>query len=145
MKKEEPMGHLLNELARLFRVCVHHEAAKRGISGTYFYILNYLYHQQEKDITQSDICQFSRLKAPTISITLQSMESEGLLERVKTGNDNRKTFVKLTKKGIKKSQSLVEVFNKYDDLLVSSLTEEELDGFYESAEKMSKLLREQVK
>lgn len=137
-------GYQINELARLFRRVVHMEAKKIGISGPYFFIINYLSHHQEIDVAQSDICSFLNLKAPTISITLQNMENEGYLVRVKSEEDNRKTYVKLTNKGLEKAQMLKNVFKAADELVESALSADELKVLYSYIDRMCDVLRAKV-
>lgn len=142
--KEKPIGYCLHELAKLFRTAVKQEVNQMGISTSYFHILNFLSFNHTCRITQSDICSYAKLKAPTISITLQNMESDGLLERVKCETDSRKTYVKLTESGHALARKVRDVFMHIDNVVENSISKEKLATFYESMESMAVELRKKV-
>ena len=97
---DKPLGHRMGEVSRLFHNKVKKLANDNGISTTYFHIIGFLKRNKNENITQKDICEFVKMKAPTISLTLNSMEQEGYVERVKSETDSRCTYVVLTKKGV---------------------------------------------
>lgn len=142
--KEKPIGYCLHELAKLFRTAVKQEVNQMGISTSYFHILNYLSFNHTCKITQSDICSYAKLKAPTISITLQNMENDGLLERVKCEIDSRKTYVKLTDAGHELAKKVKDVFMHIDSVVENSISREKLASFYDCMESMAVELRKKV-
>jgi DNA-binding MarR family transcriptional regulator len=134
----KPLGHRMGEVARLFHNKVKKIANDNGVSTTYFHIIGFLRRNRGNNITQKEICEFIKMKAPTISLTLQSMEQEGLVERVKSEEDSRCTYVVLTKKGEELDDKIKGFFYTTEKLMESFLTEEELNVFINCLDKISK-------
>lgn len=133
----KPLGHKIGEVSRLFHNKVKKLANDSGISQTYFFIIGYLRRNTDHNITQKDICEFIKMKAPTISLTLQSMEQEGLVERVKSETDSRCTYVVLTKKGEELDEKIRGFFRTTEELMESALSKDELEIFNNCLEKIS--------
>ena len=136
----KPLGFRIGEVSRLFHNKVKKLANDNGISQTYFHILGYLRRNKDNRITQKDICEFIKMKAPTISLTLQSMEQEGLVERVKSESDSRCTYVVLTKKGEELDDQIRGFFHMTDKMMEDALTDEELSVFLRCLDKISERL-----
>ena len=136
----KPLGYKIGEISRLFHNKVKKLANDNGISTTYFHIIGFLKRNKENNITQKDICEFVKMKAPTISLTLQSMEQEGYVERVKSESDSRCTFVVLTKKGEELDDKIRGFFHTAEETMVNALTSDELAVFNLCLEKISKEL-----
>ena len=117
-------------------------ANDNGISQTYFHIISFLRRNSDKNITQKEICEFIKMKAPTISLTLQSMEQEGLVERIKSETDSRCTYVVLTKKGEELDERIKGFFRSTEEILESALTKDELETVNTILEKISLRLEE---
>ena len=65
-------------------------------------------HLARKDnVTQLDLVHATRLKAPTVSICLRKMESDGLVIRHADEHDMRATRVLLTEKGRNIDRSVI--------------------------------------
>jgi DNA-binding MarR family transcriptional regulator len=136
--ENKPLGHRMGEVARLFHNRVKKIANDNGVSTTYFHIIGFLKRNKENNITQKEICEYIKMKAPTISLTLQSMEQDGLVERVKSDVDSRCTYVVLTKKGEELDDKIKGFFVTTEKLMESFLTEEELKTFISCLDKISK-------
>ena len=142
MKKELPLGYRIAELSKLFREGIRLKANSLGINSTYTYILQFLEKNQNVDITQCDIAKVVCLKAPTISLTLNQMEQEGLIYRIKSDTDSRKMLVKLTQNGLDTSCQLRAVYQNEEALLVNALTSDEYDNLVKYLEKMKNAILE---
>ena len=138
--ENKPLGFKIGEVSRLFHNKVKKLANDNGISQTYFHIICFLRRNKENNITQKDICEFIKMKAPTISLTLQSMEQEGLVERVKSLTDSRCTYVVLTKKGEELDDKIRGFFYSTEQLMLDALSLEELKMFNECLEKIGERL-----
>lgn len=140
----EPIGYRIKEISRLFGEVVKNKVLKSGMSVTQFHIIKYLDKNKNLEITQKDICDFLRMKAPTISITLSNLEDDNLIVRKKSLSDNRKTIISLTNKGEEQSKKFKSLFKEVDNLMESVITKEELEVFYLALDKMKEAL-ERVK
>ena len=136
----KPLGFKIGEVSRLFHNKVKKLANDNGISQTYFHIIGFLRRNKDNNITQKDICEFIKMKAPTISLTLQSMEQEGLVERVKSETDSRCTYVVLTKKGEELDDKIRGFFHSTEQMMLDSLSSDELKVFIECLDKISERL-----
>ena len=138
--ENKPLGFKIGEVSRLFHNKVKKLANDNGISQTYFHIIGFLRRNKENNITQKDICEFIKMKAPTISLTLQSMEQDGLVERVKSLTDSRCTYVVLTKKGEELDDKIRGFFYSTEQMMLDALNEEELIMFNNCLDKISERL-----
>ena len=77
------------------------------------------------NITQLDLVHATHLKAPTISVSLQKMEREGLVSRCQDQEDLRATRVFLTEKGRALDRQIVSKIIEQDDETEKCLTEDE--------------------
>ena len=135
---DKPLGHRMGEVSRLFHNKVKKLANDNGISTTYFHIIGFLKRNKNENITQKDICEFVKMKAPTISLTLNSMEQEGYVERVKSETDSRCTYVVLTKKGEELDDKIRGFFYIAEKTMLDTLTKEELETLNICLEKIGK-------
>lgn len=85
-------------------------------------------HLARKDnVTQLDLVQATRLKAPTVSICLHKMESDGLVIRRTDEHDMRATRVFLTDKGRNIDSSVISKVREHEMHISDCLTPEERD------------------
>ena len=136
----KPLGYKIGEVSRLFHNKVKRLANDNGISTTYFHIIGFLKRNKENNITQKEICEFMKMKAPTISLTLQSMEQEGYVERIKSESDSRCMYVVLSKKGEELDDKIRGFFQVAENTMKDALTNEELDVLVSCLEKIGKEL-----
>lgn len=121
MKKNVMM--LIGDVGKIFKCKIRQIAEKNNLSETYRLIIFYLVHN--KNVTQLDLVNFTRHKAPTISLTLQKMEQEGLVERKQSKDDARKTLVELTELGYEYDRKMVEIIKIEENKILSNITDEE--------------------
>ena len=92
-------------------------------------------------LTQLDLVKITKLKAPTISITLRNMERDGIVRREKNDNDRRETHVFITDKGRQMHAKVLEAFDKAEQVMLKGLSEKELDSVGALIEKMTANLK----
>ena len=114
---------LIGDVNKLFKCRIRKKAEENNLSDTYRLIIFYLANHNGG--TQLDLVNFTRCKAPTISLTLQKMEQEGLVERVQSQDDARKTLVYLTENGFEYFHKMGEIFKSESSKLLSMITKEE--------------------
>jgi len=77
-------------------------------------------------INQLELVKSTHLRAPTVSVILQKMESEGVVERRKDDeNDKRSVHVYLTDKGRKLDLEHISRIKKLDTIAMEGLSESE--------------------
>lgn len=88
---------LMSELIKMYNHILKDEMRHKDYRIAYHHLLKPLY---EKDnVTQLDLVRSTDLKPPTVSYSLQQMESEGLIYREADKKDARSTRVYLTEEG----------------------------------------------
>lgn len=125
MVKNDVSIESVNKASFLFASAVYREMDKIGIRPSYRNIMNSLC--ENESLTQLELVKITNLKAPTISITLRSMERDGIVSRVKNDIDRRETHVAITDKGRKMYQKMLASIEKIQKKMTCSLTAEETE------------------
>ncbi len=79
------------------------------------------------DVTQLDLVNATHLKAPTVSVSLQKMEEEGLVRREPDKNDLRAMRVFLTEKGRELDRSIIGKIIEQNSVIDECLTPDEME------------------
>lgn len=115
-----------NEIARLFRNIMREQEQGEGVMtqpGAHL-VLSML--AINDGINQLELVKSTHLRAPTISVILQKMESEGIVERRKDNeNDKRSVHVYLTDRGRELDSAHISSIKRLDALAMDGLSEDE--------------------
>lgn len=114
----------INDISRLFIHRAKRAAEQSGIPAGYHRVLSEL--GRNDGITQLELARLTRLSAPTVSVAITKMESEGLVRRETDQADMRHLRVFLTDKGRESVLKVRTAFREADSALAAGLTEEEL-------------------
>ena len=87
----------INDLSRVFHHRLRALAEEAGVNESYRHLLFHL--SRNEGVTQLELARATRLKPPTISVTLRKMEEDGYVVRESDENDLRAVKVFLTEKG----------------------------------------------
>jgi DNA-binding MarR family transcriptional regulator len=120
---------LIHDCAKLFGTQMRRLSEKAGVPSGYRVLLMHLshdYRQENRGIPQYELASVTHLTAPTISVTLQKMEQDGLVERRNDKEDARQIRVYLTQKGFELDSRNHEAALETEEKALSGLTEEEL-------------------
>ena len=82
-------------------------------------------------ISQRELVESTHLKAPTVSVILQSMENEGMAERRRNPEDRREMRVHLTDYGRRVDMEVISKIKETDALALEGLCAEERDTLME--------------
>ena len=100
-----------------------------------------LFHLEHGDgLTQLELAKKAHLSAPTVSVTLKRMESDGLLHRESDEKDQRNTRVYLTAEGRELNARVFESMLRVDAELVKGFSPEEQESFRHMLERMNQNL-----
>lgn len=133
-QRDESVIMLINSVSRLFRNNVRSEMRKKGLNESYHPILVHL--SKNDGLTQQDLVIKTHLTAPSISATLQKMESDGLINREIDLNDKRKIIIRLTEKGFQLDGYHREVFRGQDEECMKNISENEREIIRRGLEKI---------
>ena len=100
---------------------------KKGITRIQWIALYYL--DSEESISQKDLAIKMKTKDPSIARLLDRMERDGLIQRIKSKEDRRVTYVKLTNKGKTLKEELLPEGEIFSDILLNGISDEDLKTF----------------
>lgn len=94
----------------------------------YFYVeaLNIL-----EDATYSDLAQYLNLSKPSVTNMVKKLIAKGLIYKIQSEKDRRKSYLYLTDKGKLLLEQDYNVVNEFTQEIKDSLTEEELEKYKE--------------
>lgn len=115
---------LVNEISKLFQDIMRKEWEMLGMKSGYRHVL--LHIAMQDGLTQLDIVKRSHLKAPTISVTLQNMEKDGLIIREQDKADQRQTRIFITSKGRELDTHIQKKLKETDKKLLVGLNEQDI-------------------
>lgn len=115
-----------NEISRLFRNKMRENELNEGVMtqpGAHL-VLSVL--AIDDGANQIELVKRTHLRAPTVSVILQKMEHEGIVERRKDNeNDKRAIRVYLTEKGRQIDREHISSIKKLDAIAMEGLDEDE--------------------
>ncbi|MGL5244606.1 MAG: MarR family winged helix-turn-helix transcriptional regulator [Sarcina sp.] len=121
----ECLGKYISMLYRQGRAFLTKEFNSIGIgSGQYLFLLQ-LY--KEDGITQEELSETLLIDKGTTARAIRKLEEEGFVRRIKNESDKRSNKIYLTEKAKKNKQSVFNILNKWEDILIKDLTSEETD------------------
>ncbi|MBQ8297949.1 MAG: winged helix-turn-helix transcriptional regulator [Ruminococcus sp.] len=121
----------------------HHDCTKE-ISVPNAKFLAYLYQHQNEDVHQKDLEEAFSVRPSTVSRSLKLLEEQGYVIRTASVYDSRLKKITLTEKSLKIVDSFENVLGNVFGKMTKGIPQEELDGFFETLEKMKRnLLGEQ--
>lgn len=88
-----------------------------------FSILVVLAHNEE--VNQRQLCDTLDLSAPNLAVIVDRLEERGLVQRVRSTNDRRETFVELTEAGAELQRRASAIAATMENDAVSMLSEAE--------------------
>ncbi len=125
---------MINGIGREFGGRMRNECEKLGIKSSYRQIIFHL--AREDGLSQLDLVKFTRFKPPTISVTVQNMESEGYIIRKTDPEDSRIIRVYLSEKGRQVEKEILENIHKIEDKFTEKMPGELLKSLRENLEKL---------
>lgn len=115
-----------NEISRLFRAKLRQSDDSEGVMSQPGAHLVMSRLAVCDGITQLDLVRATHLSPPTVSVILQKMEAEGLVERTADPQDRRAVRVTLTADGRALDRQKIETIHRIDEVALRGLSEAEL-------------------
>lgn len=97
--------------------------------------------KNETDVTLTKIANILSKDKTTISRTLRTLEKKGFINKIDSENDRRVNFVELTLKGENTLKDSEEVVNNFRYDLISKMSENEIEIFFELLGKVTTQLK----
>lgn len=105
-------------------------------------MIDYILEHREEEIYQKDLEKIFNLRRSTISGILQTMEKNGLIERITDANDTRTKKIVLNQKAKKIFNMNQKKIEEITEVVTKDISEEELEIFSKIIEKMKINLEE---
>lgn len=122
MKSKTSMMYI-NDISKMFFARMRKHSEEIGVPSGYRRILFDLAHHDGS--TQLELARLSHVTPPTVSVTLQKMELDGLIRRESDRDDQRQIRVFLTEKGWDIERSNIDIAIETETVAFSCLSEEE--------------------
>ena len=118
-KKMLELNEIMKETDDLYR----NLAKKFKMSDCMIWIL-YILREDDRSVTQSDICNMMYMPKQTVNSSLKKMEAEGYIELLSI-NDKRSKQVCLTEKGVDLANNTVDIIISKENNALSKMDKEE--------------------
>lgn len=112
------------------------------VNVTQMQIVTYLFKHENEETCQKDLEAETHLKKASITGALDSLEEEGIIERIQSKEDKRRNIIKVTSKAEKERQNIVSSYNKVNKAILKGLTEQQVQDFLTIISIMNKNLDE---
>ena len=137
-KDDQLFFHRLSRLQRLYSKALARRLALHGVKPGYIDILDRLWRKD--NITQKELHESLDIKQATLSNTLQRMERDGILRRVRNDRDRRMTFVVLTEQGHAQQKVVQASIDDVHTTATAGLTVNDRRYFYRILKQMAEHL-----
>ncbi len=115
---------LCGEVGRLLHQTMKERTERAGINPTYRQFIHFL--SEHDGVTQLDLANVTHLAAPTVSITLQKMEQEGLIIRRTDAKDQRQLLVYITETGRTICEKAREQIRNVEEQTLKGISEQDI-------------------
>ncbi len=131
-------GYLVRDAHRAFQHLLERRIAPFGVSRGQWYFLRVLW--VEDGLSQRELSARVGMMEPTTVIALRSMERAGLVRRVRSRDDKRRTSVWLTPKGRRLREVLLPVARRIVADAEKGIARRELEAFRATIARMTRNL-----
>ena len=132
--KKAPPSMLINEISKLFNDRMRQKTEALGMAEGW---RRMLFHLSRNDsLTQLELARRTHLSTPAISVTLQKMEAEGLVDRKADPNDQRAIQVQLTEAGREADRKVRCAIRETEQEMLEGIDPDELLAVRPVLEKM---------
>ncbi len=88
-----------------------------------------LRNYEEKELTAADLMENLQLSQSTVAGIMQRLQNKGLIKRTISSDDNRKSIITPTEKGLELEAILREKAAETENILLNGMTEDERKEF----------------
>lgn len=109
---------------------------KSNLNHTQIQILVYLIRHSNEEVCQKDLEIETNLKKASITGTLDSLESKGIIERIQSKDDKRKNIIVLSQTTIEAKDRIASDIRQLDASIKAGISDEEFNTFVNVIEKI---------
>lgn len=142
MEKQD-IGRYIHILSRQVRRKIDEAVASYNVTAVQCSMIGFIFESNKKgSVYAKDIESKFNMRRATVAEILSLMEKNGLIERKAKSEDARLKEITLTNKSLEIKSNIERAMRKVEKDLKKGLTEEELQQFFTTLEKMSKNLED---
>lgn len=139
-EEDKTLMMIIGDVHRQFGHRIREEEKSNGLNSCIGYILFEL--SKHSNLTQVELVNKIHMRPSSISVALQKMESDGLIERYYKDDDKRYSMVNITQNGKKLFNKMEENISKLDASLTTDINEQELEITKKVLNQISKKIME---
>lgn len=132
------IGMELSDTSKRLHDCLRKASEAVGLPASYRMFLFHLHHGD--GLTQLELARRVKQSPPSVSVTLQKMERDGLLRRQTDEQDQRTIRVYLTEAGRELNERNHDAMLEVDNRLINGFTQEEQESFKSMLKRMNENL-----
>lgn len=141
MYKKRHIAKVIIDLSYQLKRDLEQAAAKHGLTRTQAVIMKYLEVETKKrDVFQRDIEKEFRIRKSSVTSVLQLLEKNGYITRESVIEDARLKKLVLTDKARNVNAIIGDGLEKREEKFYEVLSEEEVDRFFQTIEKITSTL-----
>lgn len=142
MDRKKSIGFEVKSLSNIIKRSIDKQIAdgcEGSSSVTHGWVIGYIYdHMDKGDVFQRDLEAKFNIRRSTATGILKLMEKNGLILREPVEYDARLKKLVLTKKAVELHESIVREINTIENTMKQGLSQEELNSFFETIEKIKR-------
>lgn len=145
MEQNRHIGFVVKTLSNLIKREVDRalmDVWEDEVTANHCRITAYLYRNRDRDVYQRELETHFNIRRSTVTQTLQLMEKNGVIARVSAENDARQKKLLLTQRGLEMQEKGKACIDSFETKLCADISEEELDSFLKTVEKLTANLKE---
>jgi MarR family transcriptional regulator, organic hydroperoxide resistance regulator len=124
---ERSLGYHVRQLAETWQEVMDRRAETHGITVTQWRYLRELW--EDDGLSMGELTQRVGRQGPTTVVAVQLLERAGLVTVTKSGEDRRKSFVHLTRRGQRLASTMSPVIGAVNNEVMADLTPREILAF----------------
>lgn len=128
------VGATLRHVHRLYMRLLQERLARRGLTVAAYLHLRILW--EDDGLPQNEISHRLGIKKASSTKTLDALEREGLIHRVRDGNDRRKVLVHLSPQAHAMRDTILPYALKVASAAAQGASDAELSSFFRTADRM---------
>ena len=142
--KKRHIGFICSSIGRDIKEAIHRGACENQMeycTTKNGWIIGYFVRQQEP-IFQKDLEKTFHLPKSTLADMIQTIEKDGLIEKVPVDGDGRKKQIVVTEKGLEFNRRIENQIIEVEEYVTKDISEEEINMVIRVLEKMQQNARE---
>ena len=125
-RNEEPLGFKFKLIHECFEKNLNEQLRGDDLTASQMSLLTYLFHNQDHDVSQKELCEGMCIKHPTVIGILDRLEDKGMIRREVNEENHKFRNVLLTQKALDLQMNVKRHHQKTESTLVKGMTADEI-------------------